>query len=101
MSTTPQPLPNPFLHSQAVPLSGKPSRFAMQPALAAFLICLVLGLATVAWRAKMYRDDAHARAALEALARGSAVEVQFVAASKLRRAQESTLAARPYSELVD
>jgi sensor domain CHASE-containing protein len=49
----------------------------MQPALAAFLICLVLGLATVAWRAKMHRDDAHARAALEALARGSAVEVQF------------------------
>ncbi len=27
--------------------------------------------------------------------------MQFVAASKLRRAQESTLAARPYSELVD
>jgi sensor domain CHASE-containing protein len=65
------------MHSQAGPRSGKPSRFAMQPALAAFLVCLALGLATVAWRAKMHRDDAHARAALEALARGSAVEVQF------------------------
>src|SRR5665811_328335 len=27
--------------------------------------------------------------------------MQFVAASKLRRAQESTLAARPYSDLID
>jgi F-type H+-transporting ATPase subunit gamma len=27
--------------------------------------------------------------------------MQFVAASKLRRAQESTLAARPYSDLLD
>ena len=27
--------------------------------------------------------------------------MQFVAASKLRRAQESTLAARPYSEKID
>jgi sensor domain CHASE-containing protein len=49
----------------------------VQPALAAFLICLVLGLAIVGWRAKTRGDDARARASLEALARGSAVELQF------------------------
>ena len=77
MSTALQPLPNPFLKSQADPLAGRPNRFAVQPALVAFLICLVLGLVAVAWRAKARADDARARARLEALALGSAVELQF------------------------
>jgi len=49
----------------------------VQPALVAFLICLVLGLAAVGWRAKARANDARARAGLEALARGSALELQF------------------------
>lgn len=77
MSTTPQPPPNPFLNSQATPFAGRPSPFAVQPALLAFLICLVLGLATVGWRATVRANDARARAGLEALARGAAVELQF------------------------
>jgi len=47
----------------------------VQPALAAFLICLVLGLMVVGWRARARAIDARARAGLEALARGSAVEL--------------------------
>ena len=77
MSTTLQPLPNPFMPSQANPNSGRPSRFAVQPAVVACLICLVLGMAVVTWRAKARANDARARASLEALARGSAVELQF------------------------
>jgi sensor domain CHASE-containing protein len=77
MSTTLQPLPNPFLHSQAGPRPTRPGHFAVQPALVAFLVCLVLGLAAVGWRAKSRADAARARASLEALARGSAVELQF------------------------
>ena len=77
MSTTLQPLPNPFLNSQAAPRAGRPSRFAVQPALAAFLVCLVLGLAAAGWRAKARVDEARARAGLEALARGAAMELQF------------------------
>ncbi len=77
MSTTLQPLPNPFLDSQAGPRSLKPSRFTLQPALAAFLICLVAGIVTVAWRARARANDARARAGLEASARGSALELQF------------------------
>jgi sensor domain CHASE-containing protein len=77
MSTTLQPLPNPFLHSQAGTRPRRPSQFAAQPALVGFLVCLVLGLVIVAWRAKTRANDARARAGLEALARGSAVEVQF------------------------
>jgi sensor domain CHASE-containing protein len=49
----------------------------LQPALVAFLICLVAGIVTVAWRARARANDARARAGLEALARGSAVELQF------------------------
>jgi sensor domain CHASE-containing protein len=77
MTNTLQPLPNPFLNSQASPRARRPSRFAAQPALVAFLICLVLGLATVVWRARTRANDARARAGLEALARGSAVELQL------------------------
>ena len=77
MSTTLQPLPNPFLDSQVGPRLRRPGRFAAQPALLAFLICLVLGLAAAAWRVKARADDARARATLEALARGSAVELQL------------------------
>lgn len=77
MSTTPQSPPNPFLNSQATPFAGRPSPFAVQPALLAFLICLVLGLAAVGWRATARVNDARARAGLEALARGAAVELQF------------------------
>src|ERR1039458_1026410 len=77
MSTTLQPLPNPFLHSQAGPRPTRPGRFALQPALVAFLVCLVLGFAAVAWRAKSRAVDARARASLEALVRGAAVELQF------------------------
>ena len=77
MSTTPQSPPNPFLNSQATPFAGRPSPFAVQPALLAFLICLVLGLAAVGWRATVRANDARARAGLEALARGAAVELQF------------------------
>lgn len=77
MSTTPQPPPNPFLNSQATPFAGRSSPFAVQPALLAFLICLVLGLAAVGWRVTVRANDARARAGLEALARGAAVELQF------------------------
>jgi sensor domain CHASE-containing protein len=77
MNPTLQPLPNPFLTDQAGPRIQRPGRFAAQPALIAFLICLVLGLAIVAWRARTRANDARARASLEALARGTAVEQQF------------------------
>ena len=77
MTYTSPNLPNPFLSTPAVPRLQRPGRFAVQPALLAFLICLVLGLATVAWRAKSRANDARARASLEALARGAAVELQF------------------------
>ena len=77
MSTTLQPLPNPFMNSEAGPRPRRRSRFAVQPALAAFLICLLLGLVIVGWRASARADDARARAGLEALARGSALELQF------------------------
>ncbi len=77
MSTPLQPLPNPFMNSEAGPRSRRPSRFAVQPALAACLVCLVLGLVIVGWRANTRAADARARAGLEALARGSALELQF------------------------
>jgi hypothetical protein len=77
MTNTLQPLPNPFLNSQGSPRTRRPNWFAAQPALVAFLICLVLGLATVAWLARARANDARARASLEALARGSAVELQL------------------------
>jgi sensor domain CHASE-containing protein len=77
MNPTLQPLPNPFLTDQAGPRIQRPGRFAAQPALIAFLICLVLGLAAVGWRARTRANDARARASLEALARGAAVEQQF------------------------
>jgi sensor domain CHASE-containing protein len=77
MNPTLQPLPNPFLTDQVGPRIQRPGRFAAQPALIAFLICLVLGLAAVGWRARTRANDARARASLEALARGAAVEQQF------------------------
>jgi sensor domain CHASE-containing protein len=76
--TKPLPnLPNPFLDSQVSSRPPLPGRFAARPALVVFLVCLVLGLVTVAWRAKTRRDDAHARARVEAAARGAALELQF------------------------
>ena len=77
MSIPLQPLPNPFMNAEAGPRAQRPSRFAVQPALAAFLVCLVVGLTFVAWRAKARADAARARADLEILARGSAVELQL------------------------
>jgi len=68
---------SPFSHSQ---IAAKPSlrrRLAARPALTVFLLCLVLGLAAVAWRAKARTDTARAHARTEALALGVAVELQF------------------------
>ncbi len=68
---------NPFPDS---PTGSKPlwlRRFAARPALVAFLLCLVLGLAAVVWRAKEGADAAHAHARSAAQARGAAVELQF------------------------
>ena len=76
--TTPSPsLPNPFLDAQADTRSPMSGRFAARPALVVFLLCLVLGAATVAWRAKMRADDARAQASIEAQARGAALELQL------------------------
>ena len=76
--TNPSPsLPNPFLDAQVgsrAPLAGG---FAARPALVVFLLCLVLGLAVVGWRAKRRADDARAHAGVEAQARGATLELQF------------------------
>ena len=77
MTTTLQPLPNPFLDSQAGPRPRRPGRFAARPALVVFLLCLVLGLPIVGWRAKQRADNARGRARAEALARSAALELQF------------------------
>ena len=50
---------------------------AIRPAPILVLLCLVLGLAAVAWRAKAHGDAARARARIEALARGAALESEF------------------------
>ncbi|MCX6922252.1 MAG: CHASE domain-containing protein [Verrucomicrobia bacterium] len=76
--TKPLPnLPNPFLNSQVGPRGSLPGVFGARPALVVFLICLVLGLAAVGWRAMRRPNDARLRAGTEALARGAAIEVQF------------------------
>ncbi len=76
--TKPLPnLPNPFLGSPVGSRPPFPGRFAARPALVVFLLCLVLGLVAVAWREKTRRDDARARARVEAAARGAALELQF------------------------
>ncbi len=54
-----------------------PGGSAIRPAPILVLLCLVLGLTAVAWRAKVYGDAARARARLEALARGAALESEF------------------------
>ena len=54
--TKPLPtLPNPFLDAQAGSRSRSPGWFTAQPALTVFLLCLVLGLPIVGWRAKTAR----------------------------------------------
>jgi sensor domain CHASE-containing protein len=76
--TKPLPnLPNPFLDSQVGLRSPLRGRFAARPALVVFLLCMLLGLVTVGWRAKRRADDARGRAGAEALARGTALELQF------------------------
>ena len=50
---------------------------AIRPAPILVLLCLVLGLAAVAWRAKAHGDAARARARIEALTRGAALESEF------------------------
>jgi len=77
MSTPLQPLPNPFLNAPAGHRAARSSPWAVRPAMVACLLCLALGIVAVAWRAKRRADDAHARARLEALARGAALEQQF------------------------
>jgi sensor domain CHASE-containing protein/HPt (histidine-containing phosphotransfer) domain-containing protein len=68
---------NPF---PASPTGSKPSRlerFAARPAPIVFLLCLVLGLAAVAWRAKEGADAARTHARNAAQACGTAVELQL------------------------
>ena len=76
--TKPLPtLPNPFLDAQADSRSRSPGWLTARPALTVFLLCLVLGLPIVGWRAKRHADDARARARAEALARCASLELQF------------------------
>src|ERR1035441_3766351 len=76
--TKPSPtLSNPFLDAQAGSLSRPPSWLTARPALTMFLLCLVLGLPIVGWRAKRHAEDARARARSEALARCATLELQF------------------------
>ncbi len=70
-------LPNPFLDAQAGSRSWSPGWLTARPALTVFLLCLVLGLPIVGWRAKRHADDARARARAEALARCATLELQF------------------------
>jgi sensor domain CHASE-containing protein/HPt (histidine-containing phosphotransfer) domain-containing protein len=67
---------NPFAAFQTV---SKPlvARFAARPALILFVLCLVLGLAAVVWRAKARADAGRAHARIAAQARGAAVELQL------------------------
>jgi sensor domain CHASE-containing protein len=68
---------DPFLPSQVVTRAPLRDRFSVPPALVVFLVCLALGLAAVAWRAKTRADHARAGAGVEAAARGAALELQF------------------------
>ena len=52
-------------------------RLLARPAPIVFVLCLLLGLAAVAWRTQVRTDNARAAARTEALARGAAVERQF------------------------
>jgi sensor domain CHASE-containing protein/HPt (histidine-containing phosphotransfer) domain-containing protein len=67
---------NPFAAFQTV---SKPlvARFAARPVLILFVLCLVLGLAAVVWRAKAGADAGRAHARIAAQARGAAVELQL------------------------
>jgi sensor domain CHASE-containing protein len=53
------------------------ARFAARSALILFVLCLVLGLATVVWRAKARADAGRVHARTAAQARGTAVELQL------------------------
>ncbi|MGO8928993.1 MAG: CHASE domain-containing protein [Limisphaerales bacterium] len=66
----------PFAAFQAV---SKPlvARFAARSALILFLLCLVLGLAAVVWRAKARADAGRVHARSAAQARGTAVELEL------------------------
>ena len=57
--------------------SSRSPRFVAQPAPIVFLLCLMVGLAAVAWRANEGADAARVHARNAAQARGSAVELQF------------------------
>jgi sensor domain CHASE-containing protein len=70
-------LSNPFLDAQAGSLSRPPGWLTARPALTAFLLCLVLGLPIVGWRAKRHAEDAHSHARAAALARCATLELQF------------------------
>ena len=80
--TQPQPnLPKPFLDAPVQARSRLSGRFTMRPALVVFLLCLVLGMIVVGWRAKRRAEDARSRARAEALAAATALESQFGQAS--------------------
>ena len=53
------------------------ARLLARPAPIVFVFCLLLGLAAVAWRAKVRANTVRASASAEALARSAAVELQF------------------------
>ena len=67
---------NPFAAFWAV---SKPlvARFVARSILILFVLCLVLGLAAVAWRAKARADAGRVQARTAAQARGAAVELQL------------------------
>lgn len=66
---------SPFEKSPQDSTAGQ--EMTIRPALIAFLLCFVLGLTAVAWRAKGQAERAQALARTEALARGGAVELQL------------------------
>lgn len=68
---------SPFTDSPTTPQPSRLGSFRMPSAPMVFLLCLVLGLVAVAWRAKARADNARAVARTEAWARGAAVEWEF------------------------
>jgi sensor domain CHASE-containing protein/HPt (histidine-containing phosphotransfer) domain-containing protein len=66
----------PFAAFQAVS-KALVARFTVRPVLILFLLCLVLGLASVVWRAKARADAGRVHARTAAQARGTAAELQL------------------------
>ena len=60
-----------------IPLATSPNGSQLRPASILVVLCLLLGLAAVAWRAKARADTARAQARIEALAHGAALESRF------------------------